>query len=532
MQSKIARCDQLLTSESLPLAMAFKCHRTHKNKILTFSDHLYLVDLYRDTSRRIVVRKSTQCGVSEWLVLLSIFKAIQGRGVFYVMPTDQIKNRFVKNRFDRVIEYVRYYKEMIHGGSMSKFSESTSLKHIGKGSIAFIGSNSSAGFTEFPADDVIIDEYDECDQDNLSMAPERQSASDDPKNVDCGNPTIEGYGIDYQYSRSDKKQWFIKCPHCNEQVSLDFFVHIVKEIQDKDKNTRYLILDQTWKRGMKRDIYPICHKCGKPLDRHSAGEWVKQDSYSDTSGYYISKLFSSKISIIDILDRFQEGLKDDSKKQRFYNGDLGLAYTASGAKITSDMLNKCIANYNMPDRSTAPTIMGIDVGNLLHVRISNIMPDGKVKAAFIGTVRDEKDVSALHRLYNVRAGCIDALPEQRLSKKICGLPGMFRVFYGKAKKDTIDLRNRVITVDRTASLDAVKEMILMQNLILPQNAGKLLPLTKEGISEYYFQMCASTRVFDDKSKSYKWVEGSLPDHYFHAENYGLIAKKILAMVNK
>ena len=105
---------------------------------------------------------------------------------------------------------------------------------------------------------------------------------------------------------------------------------------------------------------------------------------------------------------------------------------------------------------------------------------------------------------------------------------MYRVYYGaNVKKDTIDLKNKIITVDRTTSLDSTKETILTQSIILPANADKLLPLTKEGISSFYYQMTTSTRIFDEDKQVYKWVEGGQPDHWLHSLVYLTIARKIL-----
>ena len=53
----------------------------------------------------------------------------------------------------------------------------------------------------------------------------------------------------------------------------------------------------------------------------------------------------------------------------------------------------------------------------------------------------------------------------------------------------------------------------------------MLPVDKYGFSEYYNHMCSSTRVYDEKKDVYDWVEVGA-DHYFHASNYMLIAKKI------
>ena len=522
--------NQLLTlSQYYPLLfMAISHHRTHKNSPITFDGYHYLKQLYCDDSDYIVVAKATQSGVSEWLSMNAIMKSRDGRGVFYVMPTDRLASRFVKNRIDRTIDFTQYYKSLVKK-QMSRFAESTSLKHIGAGSIAFVGSNTPTVFTEYPADDLIIDELDQCNSDNIKMAIERLSASKDKRIIKVSNPTFEGFGIDVEYAESDQKKWFIKCSNCGKMISPDFFQHVVKDMGDNN----YVILDDSWNRNMRRDVFAICHLCNKPYDRKAPGEWVKQNN-SDISGYHISKMFSTNVTIKELLDRFEKGLINDKELERFYNGDIGVAFTSRGAKIDYKMLDDCIQDYTMPDHCSNPCVCGIDVGNKLHVRIDELLNEGKTRAVYINTVDEIDDLKDIFKRYNIKLGCIDAMPEKRLSKKVCALHrNFFMVYYSKtAKKDTIDIDKKIVTVDRTASLDAVKESIVTQSLILPKNARNIAPITSENVSEYYQNMTASTRVFDEEKQTYNWVEGSKPDHYFHAENYKSIAKKLLIAYKK
>jgi len=527
MASKLDQRNQYLHDNYPILFVAINYHKNHKGKHLTFENHAYLKELYLDKSDHLVIMKSTQCGITEYLVILSIMSAKQGRSVFYVLPTYELKNRFVKNRIDKTIEYTKYYQALLQTREgFRKFSESSSLKHIGTGAIAFVGSNSPVAFIEYPADDLIVDELDQCHQGNLSMAVERLSASEHKKQFYISNPTYEDFGIDNEFKKSDMKKWFIKCG-CGNWINPDFFSHVLRKV---DEST-YILLDKEWTRESGKDIRMVCDKCHKPFNRFSNGFWIKENNRSLISGYHISKLFSSNVTVLEIVDRFEEGLKNDSKLERFYNGDLGLPFTSSGSKITKSMLDECRDNYVMPDSSDGPSVMGIDVGSKLHVRISEIINNGssrKLRAVYIGAVDTEEDVRDLYNLYNVRIGVIDSLPETRLSKKICLLRGMFRCFYSETlKKDSLDPKNKILTVRRTPHLDAVKEAIMDRTIILPGNAGTLKPLMPDGQSEYYSHMTASIRVFETEKQRYKWVEGSKADHFFHAEAYHLLALKIL-----
>jgi len=509
--------------------LALCCHRTHKNKRISFDNYQFLKSIYMDRSREMVVMKSTQVGISEYLVARSWGRAFHGKSIFYVLPTYVLKNTFVKDRFDRTIEHSPFYSQAgVKEKKKFVFAESTALKHIGDGAINFVGSNSSTNFTSFSADDVFIDELDECDQDNIAMSPERQGNSHDPYTIKVANPSFEGTRIDYEFARSDKKQWNIRCSNCRKWVTPDFFKHVVQDLGDGDFGIR----DKDWSFKSNRDCRTICDNCNKPFNRKVDGEWVKENN-NDVSGYHISKMFSGAMPVKYLLGRFNDGQSDDIKLQRFYNGDLGVPFTASGSKIDYNLLDDCVADYSLPRSCKESCIMGVDVGNWLHTIICKIADNGILQTVFIGRVKELEEIIELKNRFKIKCAVIDSMPEMRLSKKFTQLGrGFYRCFYGDTKKDNVDLKKRVVIADRTASLDELKAMFVMQKIILPKNARMLSPVVSDGrgdqVSEFYYHMGASVRVFDEKKERYIWTEGSKEDHLFHAFNYCLIAKQLLA----
>ncbi len=464
--------------------------------------------------------KSTQCGVSEWALVRAIaHTGIRGLSVFYVLPTDTVKNRYVQNRVDMSVKLTPFYKELLSIGGPDS-PDSTLLKHFGRGALAFAGSNTPNPFTEFPADDLIIDEFDRCNAAHVHMAEERLSASEFRGKVYISQPTTEGHGIALLMERTTKSNWFI--PHdCGHWVQPDFFTHVVQREGDKS----WVIVDPEYKRNGDKDIQLICDKCHKPVNRYADGEWVDSIK-SDMKGRYISKLFSSAVTLKEMVDNFNDGLVNDAKMQRFYNGDLGLPYTAAGSKIDTNMLRACVdPNHVLGQADIGPCVMGVDVGSMMHVRINRLLPNDRVLAVYIGSVRSERDIVELWKRYNVKAGVIDAMPETRMSKRLAfRLRTMFMCRYGNSLIEHIDAGNKVMNVDRTSQMDSVKEMVITQRLVLPKNV-----LT---IPEYAAQMCAPTRVYDEEKDRYFWTEGSLADHFFHAELYAMLARRFLVMMSR
>lgn len=511
----------LFLKDNRPTAWAaLNHHRTHNNKPLTLQRRPFLKDIYLDNSNDKVVMKSTQCGLSEFLIVYAIMEAAQGRSLFYVLPSYDLVGRFVSNRFSRSVQFTPYYQHLMNDDTVKKRSDGVSLKHIGMGTIAFVGSGTPKPFTEFPADTIIVDELDQCNEANLAMGEERLSASEHKKRVKISNPTLVGFGIDYEFGKSDQRYWHIKCSSCGAFVKPDFFSHVVERV---DEGT-YALRDTEWQWDTPRDIHMICDKCGKPFNRFNGGEWVKSNPRSLVTGFQVSKLFSANVTIREMVDRFNDGLTNPKKMERFYNGDLGFPFSDSGSKISFKMIADCSEpGYIMPDVSTEPCVMGVDVGNKIHVRISEILPTGKLKAVYIGSVDGYDDIFELYRRYRIVFGVIDSMPEMRLSKKVCAtMPTMYRCFYG-GKQDSVNPNTKVVTVDRTSSLDRVREKLLTESIHYPENALQ--------IPEYGPQMISSTRVFDEKKGVYEWRHSDA-DHFLHAENYMWIAYVMYLMAGK
>jgi hypothetical protein len=233
-----------------------------------------------------------------------------------------------------------------------------------------------------------------------------------------------------------------------------------------------------------------------------------------------------------MLEHFRKGLVDDEEKQRFYNADLGKAYTAEGAKISEKMILECREEYQ-PGPEKGVVLAGIDIGTFYNAVIKMILPDGRLKTLKIYKTRETEQLLNILIEYGVKVLVIDGAYDTREAKRIAAKlrqQGViaFLCYFGSVKKDTIDIIGGMITVQRTPALDAVKEAIVIKNIIYPANIG--------GEQEFIAQMTASTRVFNKDRKQfgkvgvYEWVEGSKADHYFLATAYCLIAKRLLILL--
>tara|TARA_Y100000310_G_scaffold155190_1_gene154661 strand:+ start:2050 stop:3714 length:1665 start_codon:yes stop_codon:yes gene_type:complete len=505
---------------SAPYQLATGCHLNVHKQPLTFDDKPYLKGIYLD-ARPKVIQKSVQCGISEMLICTALSYAKYGFSVLYVLPSHPLRGRFVHNRIDPLFMIVPEYQKLLKDAAGE--SDSVMLKHFGDGVINFVGSNTVNEFIEFPADVVIIDEMNRCVQGNLSMAYDRLDASTIKHRVMVGNPTHEDFGITSAFNNTDKKAWFVSCKSCNERQPLEWLVNIAEEIDENE----HRLLDEGWDEKSGREIQVFCRKCKEPIDRLGHGEWVKQNTESDNSGYHISQLYSVNTPIAELWDLWTDAQGNPTNLQVFWNSKMGLPYSPKGSRLSRSELHACTQDYLLKSGSEKQRCsMGVDVGKLLHVRISSLTSDGKRKAEYIGVVKEFSEVSALVERYKVRYAVIDMYPETRVVKDfqaqhhgvwLCKFPSNSAAVAAKVIRKDED--EQILDVDRTQAFDNLVASIRKKELILPKNAGL--------IADYYDQLRAPVRIYDKEKDRNSWQEGSQADHYFLAEVYDAIASQMI-----
>jgi hypothetical protein len=548
------------------LNWAMSYHINDRRERLEWDNRPYLVELYRNEYPFEVFMKSAQCGISELAVCDTLLNAgARGLSVMYVLPTKELVYTFVKNRVDKPLYYSNAYrditsrhKEALYRGSsrdqthdsVSKLgivtkeetytrlrvAEATMLKDFGDGRIVFAGSNSEAQLISHPVDLLWIDEYDTCHEDNVDLAKRRLDGSKYQWMRICSTPMKPpGMGIHAKYMESDRRKWLVKCQHCGNWSELDWFENVVQ----KTESGMYELRDRSWRSSLGRDIHVICDYCDLPKDRFgndNRGEWVPEvldgEKKGIARGYHINKMMGPRNvdgfpTIHGLWNRFKDGMKSQRNMERFYNMDLGMPFEMSGSRISEKMLNSCVYNYMMPDRHDGPCCAGGDIGNQIHLVICSVEPFGR-RLVFCERVSWD-ELPWLLELYNVDCCVLDINPEthkcQEIQTQAWHKCWIFLCRYNTNSmypiiRPKFDFENRIVTAERTITMDDVFEDFHCKRIILPVDARAI------DHGDFYRQMKASKR-FRDKDGQIRWTEGRIPDHYHHAFNYNGIAYRIM-----
>ena len=317
--------------------------------------HLYLADNFCVTHN------------TEFAIVTCAAMADYGLKVFFVFSKIEKRNKVVADRIDPAFASIPLYRAMSEGARKERkaLADSTGLKHFGKGGINFVGSNSEKDFTSFDADVAVIDEHQECDQDNISGVFERMSGSPYRFQIILGNPrltgTKENNNLDWQYQQSDQRQWHVPCDNCGHLQVLDWWQHFIEE--KKSATGAILTIDARdteWDAEGVLDMRPICLMCKRPMDRlNREGRWVARNPGHRRRGYNLSNLYNVNVRMggpDSLLERYISAQYSPLNLAKFWNDQLGLAFTQDGTNITDRMLAQASTGEgcNLPPYLFAP----------------------------------------------------------------------------------------------------------------------------------------------------------------------------------
>lgn len=529
-----------LSDEYPLLGIALRHHRSTRGDPLSFRDKPYLIELYCDAPRidGFDAMKCVQVGWSELLVQLALERAgWGGRICAYVLPSFQLRDRFVQRRIHPLLEQVPAYASKLVNSDIG----SVRHKRFGKGALLFLGSNTVNDFIEFSADVLVVDEFDRCVQDNLAFARDRLRASQHPQLFRIGNPTLPREGIAALYDQSDGRRWHHRCGRCGEQQPMDWLVNFV----DKSDAGRWVLRDG----AMATDgvIRPVCRRCGRPFDRtDEGGEWIAERTDRVRRGYHVSRMDVLSQDIRPLWHEWLEAQGSAAKMMAFYASVLGMPYAPDGSAVTIDMLQRSARGDPMSYSSVKRNldervVVGVDVGGrALHVDVCVMShrddDERKVRrGVWTGELTNFDEVYDLLVRHRADVCVVDARPETRAAQQLrdrCADTGVSDVWlcqfhatdrigsddYGMR----LDYERKLVTVDRTQLLDATMD----DCRVVPSR--RTWPEDVWSIKGWADQMQAPKRVMNDAGTRFIWTEGKLDDHFRFSDAYSRVAMDILA----
>jgi hypothetical protein len=476
---------------------------TPKGVKLDFYDHRYLIDIYNDTSQEIVVEKAAQIGISTFAINKALwFADTNDVSIIYTMPTASDVADFSKARMTPVIQASPHLERSVEGG--------IELKQLGGSFIYFRGAWSERQAISVDSDFNIHDEVDFSKPDIISMYRERMSHSKYKLFLALSTPTIPEFGIDYLFNRSDKKEWFVKCPKCGKEQILKY----PDSIRGNTKEARY-----------------ACVYCLATItdDARRGGRWkATGDKDWNVSGYHISQLMAPWITATEILRKEESarvrptaqlsGIKD------FHNFVLGEAYGGENQPLNRDIMLGCIQNKYDLELKDKNTIMGIDQGDNLHVVIYKKEKDGTIRLVHVGVYKSFDDLPNLMDDYGVTFCLIDALPNKHSARKFALMypAKVWLVYYNENQKEFIkwyketEKKEYRVVVAKMESIDRMADKFKNHQVVLPR--------LSQQVDLFIRHMCNWAKDKEEKTDGrVVWTYKKLgADHLTMASNYAML----------
>lgn len=238
------------------------------------------------------------------------------------------------------------------------------------------GSNSPAGLSSRPIRYLFMDELDKYpkfsgkEADPVSLATERTRTFWNRKIVKASTPTTKDGLICREFGKSDKRRYYVPCPHCGAYQALMFVRVKWGDERDPEK-----VKD-------KRLAFYECEYCQKKIDDVDkakmllAGVWVPDGCEigplgaitgpipkSTRRGYWINCLYSPWLTWSDIASKFLESKDDIPKLMNFVNSWLAETWEEKTEETKEDRLRSMVVQTpeGLVRESAFVLTAGIDV---------------------------------------------------------------------------------------------------------------------------------------------------------------------------
>jgi hypothetical protein len=490
-----------------PLLRWSRLVRVEEGAPLDFGAFPFQVELYEAFGDRnlasVDIMKSAQCGISA----LGVSHALHatdcwGASVIYVLPTADVAGQFSDTRIKPAIEDAPYLRDRVVS------TDNKTVKRIGDAFLYVVGGESERQALSIPADVLILDEYDHLKRANISKFHRRLGS---PTSLNLvrrfSNPSYPEDGIHGLFLASDQRTWLVRCPKCQREApvyyeQLDGSHHVDEE------------------RGLR-----VCGRCSRELGSAevASGRWVPTYPRVARRGYHVSKLIVPGEDIAALVEAHRVTAEDDVTSH--YNFDLGEPYAPKGGSLSEELVRACRRDWVCPDRYDGGdwVTMGVDVGKVLHVRISEWRSSGNAVPLFLGEVGEFSDLHRLMERYQVNFCIVDERPEERMAKEFRQAHrGRVRLIRWSSEEQHEDIREDdaqgIVTVRRTWAFDQTVAAFEAQARLLPKD----LP------PDYLRHCTAPHRVTETNARGQKVARyvNQRRNDYFLAEVHDWLAKQI------
>lgn len=345
---------------------------------------------------RVIAIWASQTGKSADLLNIIGYVAHHDQGpILMLQPTLEMAESFSKERIAPMIRETPALSPLF-GDPRAKDSGNTLLhKQFPGGYLALAGANSPASLAARPIRFLLCDEVDRypvsagTEGDPLKLAAARTRTYWNHKIIETSTPTIKGASrIEADYEKSDKRRYFMPCPHCGESIAFEW-----GNLKWPSPHS-----DKTLTTHKPDDAYYVCPRNGceileadKPA-MLAAGEWIATAESIDgkTAGFHLNALYSPWMTWPDVVRAWLDSQGSVEQLKTFVNTILAETFELQGDGVEADIFSDRQMDY--PEGADAPR-------GVLVVTAGIDVQDNRIEAMAWGWAPGEESWALDHRIF-------------------------------------------------------------------------------------------------------------------------------------
>jgi phage terminase large subunit GpA-like protein len=330
----------------------------------------------------VVLWSGTQLGKSECCNNWIGYSIDHNAGpIMLVQPTLDLAKRYSKQRIAALIDSTPCLRGRVQPARARDSGNTLLEKEFDGGILVITGANSGSGLRSMPARDLLFDEVDaypltiDDEGDPISLAEKRQDTFARRKRLKTSTCTIKGESrIEQAYAASDRRRYWLPCPHCGEYQVLRWAN--LKWQEDEPETAAY-----------------ACEHCGAMIAETAkpamlaAGEWRAEAPGARTRGYWINSLYSPLgwLSWASIAREFLEA------KVAADQGDQTMLQVWTNTRLaeTWELQGNRIAEHDVQKRAEPYGLRTIPRGVLLLTASTDVQGD-RLEVMIHGWGRDQE----------------------------------------------------------------------------------------------------------------------------------------------
>ena len=496
--------------------------RAYQQELLSF----YTMDGRTKYSE--VIQTGSQVGKTIGKVIEATHGAIYNKyeqGVIFYFPQRTGVDVFSAGRFQYFLDENPHVK--MHLGKTNR----NDCRRIGKINIYFFGAGAglrvggeakdSSAARSTPADWIILDERAIFDEEMAKQLNQRLGNSKIARRTDVGTPKIPGDGLDTIYQLSDQRSWNIKCPACGKYTvpEDEFIANADKTIIKDHDGVGHL----------------VCKHCRKFIVPWAPGsKWVPRFPNQDVVGYWVSQMLNPNRNLALLLKQWHDPQAYQYSLEEFYRTVLGLPYISAENKLRLQDVYACLGDYIQRSNMRVPTVMGVDVGKVLHYTIGVKVNEKEYEILCVGRAKDQYELHDIAERMNVSFAVIDHDPEihmveefQKAEPYPIYLNRYSDTMVGPIVWTNTGNNKGTVKSGRTKWCDKTHDVVSGKMISFPRRCAE--------IEEMAYELTNTVKVLeiDEKTGLSKFRYRQLsnkPDHYFHSLLYFLLAASKVAAI--